>query len=270
MKCLEFLYFYLLPENTSPSQIDDRSPNLAWTTPSDLSSSLSSDVSFEADETFAPNPKVAELRMLRRDIDFVPVTPTKKMQVANLGIGSPLRARAPSTPSRKRRHDSTSGISPSSSNSSLNGVSSPVAEPRTPRREHVRGRSDATLVNSQDGSRRSIDSDRSSQEDISRTPRYSPLTPVRPRIETNIKTPSRLHTRGNSMAEATLVGNPLGTPKKIRLLLSDDGPLLKGELTSDGSRLRSTEEKTALLSNYLGNVGALVEGMKKAGAWGLE
>src|SRR5450631_3306273 len=113
MKCLEFLYFYLLPEDSSVADptIPDGTPirsrhnvndmsspitprGRTMPTPpttSELSSSLSSDVPFDDDETFAPNPKVAELRMLRRDIDFVPVTPVKKVLVADLGLGSPFK-----------------------------------------------------------------------------------------------------------------------------------------------------------------------------------
>lgn len=299
MKCLEFLYFYLLPEDdgttrvgqrgspdSQPNTASDGSPPMkpaqtAISTPSIalpcLSLSTSSDVPFDADETFAPNPKVAELRMLRRDIDFVPVTPTKSAQIANLGIGSPFIAREPSTPSKtstkRRRQENNSGISPSPSRSSLDDLASPL-EPRTPRREHVRGRSDITLV---DGGRHSVESDRSSHESVPSTPvrvsKHSPATPTHPKL----KTSRRLHTRGSSMAEATLVGNPMlpdGTPisKKVRLL--PEGGLLQfeggGDRVADSNRLRSTAEKTALLSNYLGNVGALVEGMKRAGAWGLE
>lgn len=284
MKCLEFLYFYLLPEDSdavypdSNDQFDEtdgsstpREPTwLAISTPPttspSLSSSLSSNASFKPDGTFAPNPKVAELKMLRRDIDFVPATPTKKEQVANLGIGSPLSARGlytPSTTPSKRR-----GTTLSSSGSSLDsGMESP-AEPRTPRREyHVRGRSDVTLVNVHEEDRRSSYSSRSSQEEIPRTPikasKYSPVTP-------KLKTPSRLHTRGTSMA-STLVGSPIvsrsddaRSTKKAR-----SRSQLKGG-GDDGNQIRSTEEKTAMLGNYLGNVAALVEGMKKAGAWGLE
>jgi hypothetical protein len=65
----------------------------------------------------------------------------------------------------------------------------------------------------------------------------------------------------------------MANPKKVGLLSLDMGTLQSkgdGDLTTNRSGLRSTAEKTALLSNYLGNVGALVEGMKKAGAWGLE
>jgi hypothetical protein len=74
------------------------------------------------------------------------------------------------------------------------------------------------------------------------------------------------------MADATLIGNPMeglvdtsAWPKANEELLSK-GIVGKG---FSGNRVRSTAEKTALLGNYLGNVGALVEGMKNAGAWGL-
>jgi hypothetical protein len=36
-----------------------------------------------------------------------------------------------------------------------------------------------------------------------------------------------------------------------------------------GRRVKSTQEKKELLGTCLGNIDALVEGMKKAGAWGL-
>ena len=301
MKCLEFLYFYLLPEDSSvvdPTipdgtpirsrhNVDDMSSPITPrgpTVPTPLttsSSSLSSEIPFDDDETFAPNPKVAELRMLRRDIDFVPVTPVKKAQVADLGLGSPFKSRGPAsskTPTKKRKHDIEYAITPSSSSSSLEDVTTAI-EPRTPRREHLRGRSDVTLVNSHDVGRSSLDMHRNSLDNIPRTPtkmsRRSPVTPVHTKnpSESKLKTPGRLHARGTSMTEATLVGNPMMNPKKVGLLSLDIGaPQSKGDgiLTTDRSGLRSTAEKIALLSNYLGNVGALVEGMKKAGAWGLE
>jgi hypothetical protein len=303
MKCLEFLYFYLLPEDSSvvdptipngtpirsrhnindmSSPITPRGPTVPTPlTTSELSSSLSSEIPFDDDETFAPNPKVAELRMLRRDIDFVPVTPVKKTQVADLGLGSPFKSRGPAsskTPTKKRKHDIESAITPSSNSSSVEDITTAI-EPRTPRREHLRGRSDVTLVNSHDVGRSSPNIPRNSQDNIPRTPtkmsRRSPVTPIHTKnpSESKLKTPGRLHTRGTSMTEATLVGNPMMNPKKVGLLSLDIGALQPkgdGTLNTDGSGLRSTVEKTALLSNYLGNVGALVEGMKKAGAWGLE
>ena len=38
---------------------------------------------------------------------------------------------------------------------------------------------------------------------------------------------------------------------------------------SKGGLIRSTEEKKLLLSTWLGNVDALVEGVQRAGVWGL-
>lgn len=43
----------------------------------------------------------------------------------------------------------------------------------------------------------------------------------------------------------------------------------KGQTTNAGAGIKTTEEKKVLLGTMLGNVDALVEGVKKAGIWGL-
>ena len=265
--------------NGSGHDIHDAAPMATPKSPATLASpvtspELSPSSSFEEDGTFLPNPKVAELRMLRRDIDFVPATPVKKVKAAESGLGSPSKPQESLVPSdiptKKRKHETESAMTPSSKDSSLGDAVAPV-KPSTRRREHLRGRSDVTQVSF-------CESGHSSQHNVLNTPtkasRRSPVTPVQPKNqpEGKLKTPSRLHTRGSSMIDATLVGNPVVNSKKLQPLFVDMGlePAKGGQLTADRNRVRSTAEKTALLGNYLGNVGALVEGMKKAGAWGLE
>jgi hypothetical protein len=293
MKCLEFLYFYLLPEDTTPvgasakssstSTILDhlsRAPPSSPTkrTPPQTLSHLVSDDSSD-DEHYAPNPKVHELRMLKNELDFVPSTPNKKSQVNQLGMGSPMKVRGPSsprTPSKRKRGDLETNSITSSNSSDLPIIREPVPELRTPQREHRRGQSEATLFSMRDSSHSSLDL--MSEKTPSKHGRLKLNTPIkRSKTEESVdpgwvRTPGRLHTRGSSMADATLIGNPMeglvdnsAWPKANEDLLSK-GIVGKG---FSGNRVRSTAEKTALLGNYLGNVGALVEGMKNVGAWGL-
>lgn len=294
MKCLEFLYFYLLPEDVfsldapnvdipnsnildTPSKPPSHTPLRKEVSPQTPPRSVSDDSSDE--EHYAPNPKVQELRMLKKELDFVPSTPSKKSQVGHLGIGSPARARgppSPATPSRRKRGDSETNFVTPSKSADIPIIREPLIEPRTPKREHRRGQSEATLFSLRDSSHSSLDL--TNERTPSKLVKSKPITPIkRSRTEESVnpglvKTPSRLHTRGGSLADATLIGNPMdalmegATWSKI-----DEGLLSKG-LQGKGlprNRVRSTAEKTTLLGNYLGNVGALVEGMKKAGAWGL-
>jgi len=65
----------------------------------------------------------------------------------------------------------------------------------------------------------------------------------------------------NPMHHRAITPTP-SSPSKSKHAAMDNG-ISKGDL------IRSTEEKKLLLSTWLGNVDALVEGVQRAGVWGL-
>jgi len=285
-----------------------------------MASSTSSD-----GKPFAPNPKIHELRLFTKDLDFTPSTPVKKrQQVASLGVGTPR------TPNRKTNGAISDHHTPSKFNSNRVaarkvGVSSDV-EPKTPSRRQemhaakgsaqqnkdlTRDPSSGSLMDfgvfvtsnpmhqgrsvvlpsesgssaggSSDGSTGTIDltfgpSRRSNDMGTpsKRGGRYLHTgstaaggTPMR-KAKSEVHSPSR-HT--HSKSEANMLGNGAKSAFMIRSQSVDEiGLMMPAPINSSSPRamrVKSTQEKKELLGTCLGNVDALVEGMKKAGAWGL-
>ncbi|GJJ07224.1 hypothetical protein Clacol_001424 [Clathrus columnatus] len=83
IKCLEFLYFYLIDETEGVPCLKllpdpSRSPSPERTTTASVSPLVPR----------TPRKPASRLALLRKELDFVPVTP-KKVQVSKLGIGTP-------------------------------------------------------------------------------------------------------------------------------------------------------------------------------------
>lgn len=192
MKCLEFLYFYLMDETPadvrsegSPTHssrpVASSSSQTAHPRSSSSLTCVSDSSNFSDFESWSPAPTIAStppqsptkankarephsrLGMLKRDVDFVPMSP-KKAQVAQLGIG-------------KRR---------------------------------------------------------------------------------DTKQPNRGR-----------VPSPLGPTSSCDTRIEDDEDRVDDPVGSPTHQTRSTEDKKRILGQLLGNVDALVEGVKKAGIWGL-
>ena len=70
----------------------------------------------------------------------------------------------------------------------------------------------------------------------------------------------RVKSRLGSAATVPDIGQPSERPSGSRHALGD---------VKDNVKRRTTEEKKELLGTMLGNVDALVEGVRKAGIWGL-
>ena len=62
---------------------------------------------------------------------------------------------------------------------------------------------------------------------------------------------------------------PATSPTKLRPSNSDPTSLSTEKSRDGASIIRTTEQKKALLGEWLGNVDALVEGVQRAGVWGL-
>jgi hypothetical protein len=292
-------------------------------TPASSNESMASSMSSDG-RPFIPNPKIHELRLLTKDLDFIPSTPVKKrQQVAALGVGTPR------TPNRKTNGAVSDHNTPSKFNSNLaprKAIVSSDAEPRTPpRRQRVhaakggaqntglahdlssnllmgfgvlvtprpnyQGRS--VIFPSESGSSAGGTSSDGSTGTVD--PSWDP-----PRRAKDVETPSKrggcyLHTgsaaaggtpirkaksevyppsrHSHSRSEASMLGNGAKSVLMTRSQSVDETSLISPTPTSGrslhGRRVKSTQEKKELLSTCLGNVDALVEGMKKAGAWGL-
>lgn len=293
-------------------------------TPASSNESMASSTSSDG-QPFAPNPKIHELRLLTKDLDFTPSTPVKKrQQVAALGVGTPR------TPNRKTNSAVSDHNTPPKFNFDLDtrkADASSDVEPRTPSRRRethadkrgaqnnedlARDPSSTPLMDfgvfatpnsmlqgrgvifpsesgssaggtSSDGSTGTIERawDQSSRAKDVETPskrkgRYlytDPAaaggTPMR-KAKSDVHSPSR---HAHSRSEANLLGNGMRGVLMVRSQSVDEIGLMAPTPTNGsslhGKRVKSTQEKKELLGTCLGNVDALVEGMKKAGAWGL-
>ncbi|PVF94753.1 hypothetical protein CPB86DRAFT_628815 [Serendipita vermifera] len=276
MKCLEFLYFYLLPEDEnmpeafditasgSTQEIVNQQPSKAGTRPAiHLVTSPSEPSSDIEDER--PIMSRSQHQMLRKEMDFTPATPTKKAQIAGLGLGSPHK-RQPYSPSKLSR-----GVESASDSDRL--ASRRLVPSRWQEKDplHVRTRSEVATSGLRRGSQDPVDlTERNVSTPTSRKTNLREPSDSGHSDDTTAFTPRKRHMRGTSATESTLVGNPLsGLHEDLIWSNSSELSELLKSRPKESSRLRSTSEKISLLGNHLGNVGALVEGLKKAGAWGL-
>ncbi|KAG8906998.1 hypothetical protein FRB99_005518 [Tulasnella sp. 403] len=298
MKCLEFLYFYLLPEDGSspsngrctssparPLSTEDPLTNCGLPTPSKsvpgspvhasfivapftpVSSTTNNEAvvarprpsgSATSEETAAlPGGKVVALQMLKKEIDYVPLSP-KKVQVAMLGVGTPGRPRNPNTP------DVGSGVSRSSAASDVSSTPRlifPSFSPATP------GKKRGTLLKSELKVR------------LDRAAKHSQPEPLSPDKSPSIR--STMRSKLDTKPLSSVFGESTNTTTSAMSFVSASPP--KAALLAGGGkwpsthpgpqqakpRIRSTEEKKELLGNWIGNVDALVAGVQKAGVWGL-
>lgn len=307
MKCLEFLYFYLLPEDgsgpanprctsspTRPQRIDTsfsyagvpapsksvpgspvhhsgaKVPIPLGLTASSPELSLDSEVrspgmtrpEFTSPQLpkrpTTPDQRSAALQLLKQEIEYEPVSP-KKAQVAKLGVGTPAKFRKDSNTLARR---GTPVDTPTSTPSKL---LFPSFAPNTPAKKKLVG-----------SSRLAETKRRSDSEDV------KPLgnDVLRKKIHSKCASVSTIEplSRSNSghvfdestntpmSARVVPPASPTKTPKAG---LKGNWPSNHPFSQQNKPRIRSTEEKKELLGNWLGNVDALVEGVQKAGVWGL-
>ncbi|KAG9015854.1 hypothetical protein FRB93_012419 [Tulasnella sp. JGI-2019a] len=311
MKCLEFLYFYLLPEDgstpgagrcaSSPMRSPPPDSDLFKGSPSrsvpaspvhkqfpvvqlmaidvtrmrpptlgsaDRRETSSGDNSTQTPQTSprgkglkltlaptSPGKKSATLQMLQKDIDFVPVSP-KKVQVAGLGVGTPGKLRLPSS-------KPTSGTTARPSGQEVGGTKLvfPSFTPPTPARKRTQLTKSVDLKEEEVPARK----DSTASSPAKRHPRI-----------TKGDGSTKSHTRNNSiLSETTNMSSsrpstPASPTKTSKYLSSGSNwPSDYPYGQQQKPRIRSTEEKKELLGTWLGNVDALVDGVQKAGVWGL-
>ena len=200
------------------------------------------------------------LAMLHPDLEYVPLSPQKK-QVATLGVGRP---KPPSSMEGRDTSDRASGtrrISP---------AVAPSASTGTPSTKRISRRVTPTLDAEEGRRKTSFPEPRSSVFD---TPQHSSPMSNRGRIEPRAlrRAPSQPHSFLNkSGSSPTKSGISSPTKSLFSPTKSKTSSPAKSIIHDGRSETRTTEEKKALLSTWLGNVDALVEGVQRAGVWGLE
>lgn len=300
MKCLEFLYFYLLPEQNTSSDGD----TLVATTDSKFNPipednkpkkspppKIRTDITFSPDADFAPNPRAYELNLLHSDLDFVPKTP-KRAQVAALGLKTPQRL-------QHRRPQNGESISGDYDHAkSLFDIKTPhhIKERVVTKenKESAVGRdlSNVPFIDSTPSKRHrkvhTVDwtsptrAGVQEQEDIYVFPpprklQFLEQSPRKPKTRTGpgLNAGQGLGIRGSSLGELT-DNSKEHRGKPILRSHSLEEPY-SGKSTSEvpalgrnlQARVRSTAEKKELLGMHLADVDVLVDGMRNAGAWGL-
>ncbi|KAJ8483010.1 hypothetical protein ONZ51_g4973 [Trametes cubensis] len=351
MKCLEFLYFYLLDETTSVSDNFSEStvstpestpsPNVAHPHRSYPSISVSSDASYttaissrsssassafstsststaatsrslhelaasrNAEPTKTDNPQhplqpllpkqvipglvpsqrtvtppshvnainalgrgqPRSLVMLKREVDYVPLSP-KKPEISHLGhrpsgLRPKLRERTNVSTKLRMPMDVLSSEETEGEDAASRNVA--VSTPRARPSAHSRGYSVSST-----SSMSSTSSLASADDSHTSTPRRGGEdSKGKGRDVQTPKMPSKLHRRTQSLADVV-------TESPMRMSGLEATPNLKmgprSASTPTGSAKkgpRTMEEKKEILGSMLGNVDALVDGVRKAGIWGL-
>ncbi|RDB19978.1 Cell division control protein 14 [Hypsizygus marmoreus] len=243
MKCLEFLYFYLLDET---SATDGLGPDVVPTPP--------------------PTAPATPIRPTKPYFSSKPLRPSSRYGSSEFSFpaGSSLSGTSRSTSgSSANSFSSTSSIAsvstaPTSTSSSPSKPSS-MPQPKTPPNSKVpqqlQPRSLLML-------RKEVD--------------YVPQSPKKPQVSRSaVGGPSR-HTPAKSISRSRLGSQSEDDCRKFRQVTPATPPAEQepraGINESEDWRIgkvRTTEEKKELLGTMLGNVDALVEGVRKAGIWGL-
>lgn len=178
-------------------------------------------------------PQPRNLMMLKKDVDYTPQSP-KKVQIAGLGVGTPGPATSMRVQSKLRAAEDvlSSEASETDDNSdSLRGIS-----PATPRPKVV------------------LSSHKRAESSMAGTPLILPegaRTPV----------PLSKHRRARSDLDFGAAA------AAIQARTSSSGAVLQRALHRKATKTH--EEKKELLGTLLGNVDALVEGVRQQGIWGL-
>ncbi|KAG6820684.1 hypothetical protein H0H93_013202 [Arthromyces matolae] len=252
MKCLEFLYFYLLDEN--PTSGEEGKQSLMMSTPPPT----------------APATPSKPLKSLKPSLNTRPLRPSSRLGSSEFSFPSnrtsasstPRSTSGSSTKSFTSTSSNTSGSTAPSSVSSSPAKPSLVLPPKTPPNspppvhkplQHLQPRSLMML-------RKEVD--------------YEPQSPKKVQTPRSRSGLSR-HGPSKSMSTSWVASEDdcrrysqvSGTPNHREL----NKPTTENATSKHGQveRIRTTEEKKELLGTMLGNVDALVEGVRKAGIWGL-
>ncbi|KDR84145.1 hypothetical protein GALMADRAFT_262501 [Galerina marginata CBS 339.88] len=284
MKCLEFLYFYLLDETPASGTLKSTQPSPPPTRPA------------------------TPIRPPKPYLSATPMRPTSRYGSSTFSFSSSttagLSTSLSSTSSRSTSGSSSHSFSSTSSNASSSTDASsmpaspvkdsfPASLPKTSAKSP--GKRLVTPFNQQhstppnspplsSGTKppqlRSMMMLRKDVDYVPQSPKKPPGLGTRPTHRKSLSTPLQLRSR-SQMA-------PLGSgndEQGVKRVATDDN-VITGRLAPEQADLglnpeeskkkggrdggwKTTEEKKQLLGTMLGNVDALVEGVRKAGIWGL-
>ncbi|KAG5648727.1 hypothetical protein DXG03_000074 [Asterophora parasitica] len=254
MKCLEFLYFYLLDENPAPDAVNSPSyldPPTAPTSPVKSSKSfISSDRPMRPSSRFGSGFSEFSFSSIAASSSMgsVPGRTTSGSSSASFSSTSSVTSVSTPTSSISSSPDKISSMPPPKT-----PPSSPPPSYRVP--QQLQPRSLMML-------RREID--------------YEPQSPKKAQVSRLGAGGSR-HTPGSgSISRSRLASEddcqrysqvPATPSRRSHNSRAEEPEPSKAQ--SANKNLRTTEEKKELLGTMLGNVDALVEGVRKAGIWGL-
>ena len=199
-----------------------------------------------------------KLVMLHTDVDYVPLSP-QKTQVSALGVGRPRLS-----PSVKGRD--TSDAAPTARRLS------PAVAPSvgTPSEKRIPRRITPTLGADEGHRKTSFPEPRLCVFDT----QYSSPLLGRSRERTEDQVSRRTPSQPPSLFDKpkpSPTKSGFSSPTKSLSPAKSKASSPARSITHDGhTGTRTIEEKKALLSTWLGNVDALVEGVQRAGVWGLE
>lgn len=247
MKCLEFLYFYLLDETVSTEPVaTQRCPS--------TSSTISNTLSY---------PGTPSLQQPFARLSKPSLTSTPRRPLARHGSGS---SELSSSSSSSR---STSGSSIHSF-SSLSSISTPASSiPSSPekpiRLSQLQSSSKAPFnIPSSTLKFPAPQHQRNTMMMLKKEVDYEPLSPKKTGFGERVSTPSS-RPRAQTHGQFHTPSRSSTHSSKLSISLGESGP--RGG--RDVEKRKTTEEKKQLLGTMLGNVDALVEGVRKAGIWGL-
>ncbi|KAF8914352.1 cell division control protein 14, SIN component-domain-containing protein [Gymnopilus junonius] len=289
MKCLEFLYFYLLDETPTTSS------ELRVTQPSP-----------------PPTRPATPIRPPKPYLNATPLRPSSRYGSSTFSFPSSASSAALSVSSSSASSRSASGSSSSSqsfsstsSNASSSTPASPSKEsfstpvpplPRSASKTVIVGKRFATPSNQQLHPHRTPNSPpfsagakppqlrsmmmlRKEVDYVPQSPKKFGGLSSRPTHRKSTSTPVNLNSRSLLSPTEFSTGEERLSPTKEERSVSSyvlhSSPISKSDSFEQGEAIiqegkwKTTEQKKELLGTMLGNVDALVEGVRKAGIWGL-
>ncbi|KAG5714981.1 Cell division control protein 14 [Termitomyces sp. T112] len=252
MKCLEFLYFYLLDENPTSSEGAD---NLSLV------------------PTSPPTAPATPSKPSKPYLNSKPLRPSSSRLASEFSFLSNKSSASTSSTPRSTSGSSSNSFSSTSSNVSSStapssissspdkpsAIFTPKTPPRSPSLPH---RLPHKLQP------RSLMMLRKEVEYEPQSPKKVQLSRAGSGLSRQISTKRMSRLRVASEDDYCKFSQVPGTPSRQeqnRTTLEDEPSRPQGHT----EKIRTTEEKKELLGTMLGNVDALVEGVRKAGIWGL-
>ncbi|KZT71537.1 CDC14-domain-containing protein [Daedalea quercina L-15889] len=183
-------------------------------------------------------PQQRNLMMLKKDVDYTPQSP-KKVQIAGLGVGTPRSATPMRAQSKLRAAEDIVSSEASETDDSSDPLRFAAAMPRPKFAVQSHKRAESMLSEMPSAA---------SSPDTAKTP-----------------VPLSKHRRARS--ELDVLGTPAAATPQGRATSS--GAVLQRVSHRKATCAKTTEEKKELLGTLLGNVDALVAGVRQQGIWGL-